>query len=321
MNFMKLPQLVDKRGKLPRKGSYLKRRRKITHRVWHHSLTLSHLAGSTAEAFANYHISLGWPGVGYHLIIEPKNIIQTSKGPRARIVYANDIDLSTYHIGNSNQFSLGICVAGDYRNEKMSDATKATIDELQEALVKDGIGSKDASHHQMPGYSWKACCVFNFLAAFKFLDGKTVPQSAPDYYTIQEGDTFWGIANNIDGITVNDLIAANPKVDPKKLRVGQMIALGKARKAPAKKPAASKANTNSSGIKFIGSIQIVGVKSAAIVMDKPDRNTAKNMGTLKKGTKVAIAGSVKGNNNPNGYWEVIYNGKRAYVSGQYGKLV
>ncbi|GLB61943.1 PGRP and LysM peptidoglycan-binding domain-containing protein [Cytobacillus sp. NCCP-133] len=45
--------------------------------------------------------------------------------------------------------------------------------------------------------------------------------TTPDTYVIQEGDTFWGIANNVDGITVNDLIVANPGVDPKKLKVGQ----------------------------------------------------------------------------------------------------
>jgi N-acetylmuramoyl-L-alanine amidase len=224
--FEQLPQLVDKRGKL---GVYPNRVQEITHRVWHHSLTLSHLAGSTAEAFSNYHKSLGWPGVGYHLIIEPKNIIMTPKGPRAQIVYAHDINDRTYHVGNSNQFSLGICVAGDYRKEELNKVTMATIDELQAALVKDGIGKYDKSHQEMPGYSWKACCVFDYQKVFKFLDAQLKPEPAPGLYTIQEGDTLWGLANNIEGITVEDLIAANPGVDPKGLKVGQQINLGKAK--------------------------------------------------------------------------------------------
>lgn len=230
-SFEKLPQLVDKRGKLPHKGSYSKRIKKITDRVWHHSLTLSHLGGSDAESFAAYHVSLGWPGIGYHFVIEPKNIVQTPNGPRARIVYCNDISLKTFHVGNSNQFALGACVAGDYRKEKLSDAAKASIDDLQEALVRDDIGQRDKSHQEMPGYSWKACCVFDYQRVFKFLDGVLPSATSPDTYTIQEGDTYWGLANNIDGITVNDLIVANPGVDPSKLKIGQKINLGKAKNA------------------------------------------------------------------------------------------
>lgn len=234
--FEKLPQLVDARKTIPKKGTYSKRTSSITHRVWHHSLTKKHLAGSVAEAFARYHISLGWPGVGYHFIIEPKNVVNTPDGKRARIVYANDIDRRTYHVGNSNQYSLGICVAGDYRTDKLDDATKASIDELHAALVADRIGNQDKSHHEMPGYSWKACCVYNYKEAFRFLDKQTKPRKAPATYKIQEGDTFWGIANNMDGITVEDLIAANPDVEPTKLRVGQIINLGKAKNAYTRKP-------------------------------------------------------------------------------------
>ncbi|MGD2351923.1 N-acetylmuramoyl-L-alanine amidase [Bacillus subtilis] len=76
-----------------------------------------------------------------------------------------------------------------------------------------------------------------------------------------------------------------------------------------------------SGIRAIGEIKIVGVRVSAIVMDKPNRNTANNIGTIEKGDTVKIAGSVSGKNNEDGYWEVIYKGKRAYVSGQYGKLI
>jgi peptidoglycan hydrolase-like protein with peptidoglycan-binding domain len=76
-----------------------------------------------------------------------------------------------------------------------------------------------------------------------------------------------------------------------------------------------------SGIPVKGTIKIVNVNSAAIVMDAPDRIKAKNIGTLKKGSVTPIAGSVKGRNNQDGYWEVIYKGRRAYVSGQFGNLV
>ncbi|WBY39975.1 M15 family metallopeptidase [Bacillus subtilis] len=93
----------------------------------------------------------------------------------------------------------------------------------------------------------------------------------------------------------------------------------KASSAPVKASKPSK-STNS-GIKSVGKIKIVGVSNAAIIMDKPDRIKAKNVGTIGLGKTIDIAGSVRGSNNSKGYWEIIHNGKRRYVSGQYGKMV
>ncbi|OTQ85189.1 N-acetylmuramoyl-L-alanine amidase, partial [Bacillus subtilis subsp. subtilis] len=86
-------------------------------------------------------------------------------------------------------------------------------------------------------------------------------------------------------------------------------------------PKTASTSSNSSSIKSVGKIKIVGVSSAAIVMDKPDRNSSKNIGTVKLGSTVSISGSVKGKNNSKGYWEVIYNGKRGYISGQFGSKI
>jgi N-acetylmuramoyl-L-alanine amidase len=86
----------------------------------------------------------------------------------------------------------------------------------------------------------------------------------------------------------------------------------------APKPSASK---QVSGINSIGKIRIVGVSNSAIIMDRANRTTAKRVGTIGKGKEIAIAGSTDGKNNPNGYWEVIYKGERAYVSGQFGKFI
>ncbi|MCY8123303.1 N-acetylmuramoyl-L-alanine amidase family protein, partial [Bacillus spizizenii] len=83
----------------------------------------------------------------------------------------------------------------------------------------------------------------------------------------------------------------------------------------------STTSSSSSSIKSVGKIKIVGVSSAAIVMDKPDRNSSKNIGTVKLGSTISISGSVKGKNNSKGYWEVIYNGKRGYISGQFGSKI
>lgn len=88
-----------------------------------------------------------------------------------------------------------------------------------------------------------------------------------------------------------------------------------------KAPSKPKPKVEKSGIKTIGSIRIENVRNSAIIMDKPNRNTAKRLGTISKGSTIKIAGSVRGKNNPDGYWEVVYKNERAYISGQLGRMI
>jgi N-acetylmuramoyl-L-alanine amidase len=79
------------------------------------------------------------------------------------------------------------------------------------------------------------------------------------------------------------------------------------------------ASKPASKYKAIGEITIVGVSNAAIVQDQPDRLNSKSRGTIGKGEKLEITGSVHGKNSGTGYWEVIYKGKLGYVTGVFGK--
>jgi N-acetylmuramoyl-L-alanine amidase len=69
----------------------------------------------------------------------------------------------------------------------------------------------------------------------------------------------------------------------------------------------------------IGEIKIVNVNNAAILQDRPNRETSKNLGIIGKGKKIKVTGSVRGKNSSSGYWEVIYNGKRGFITGDYGR--
>jgi LysM repeat protein len=234
--FEKLPQVVDQREGLKENGEYIDFGVAYkTVRVWHHSLTKKAAKGSTAAGFAAYHVdTLGWPGCGYHFIIEPQKIIKGSDGrERARIVWVHNPGAKSYHVGNSNKFALGICVAGDYREEKLDEPTLRSISELHQALELDKIGSDDKSHREMPGYSWKDCCAYDYAMAIKFKSPAppAVPAPLPGQYAIQEGDTFWSIAgrDGAQGVQVNDLIAANPGINPAQLQIGQLINLGQAK--------------------------------------------------------------------------------------------
>lgn len=51
------------------------------------------------------------------------------------------------------------------------------------------------------------------------------PEPIPATYTVRRGDTLWSIAQRTygDGQRWREIIAANPGLDPTKLRIGQQI--------------------------------------------------------------------------------------------------
>jgi len=203
-----------------------------THIIIHHSLTRRGLGGSNAEAFARYHVdSLGWCGIGYHYVIEPDGTIK----------FANDIELRTYHVGNHNDYCVGICLTGDFRYEDPTAKQEESLRNLVKALQKEYPRlSTIKGHNELKGYEWKQCPEFDFravLAAKPKKEHKPTPSGdIPNSYRIQEGDTFYSIARGIDGIDVDDLKRLNPKVDPKALKVGSYITI---RKADEPKPTGS----------------------------------------------------------------------------------
>lgn len=82
---------------------------------------------------------------------------------------------------------------------------------------------------------------------------------------------------------------------------------------PVAKPAAKPAPKQSAAIASKGTIKIVNAKAAAFIVDRPS-TTSENLGTIAKGHTINISGSVPG------WWEVIYNGRRAYINAKYGQL-
>jgi len=50
----------------------------------------------------------------------------------------------------------------------------------------------------------------------------TTPREVPGIHIVRSGDTFWGI-EQATGMSINDLIEANPDVNPSSLQVGQRI--------------------------------------------------------------------------------------------------
>lgn len=238
--FENLPQLVDMRGKLAestrwRAPNYQTPIEQLERGV-HHSATLSTLAGSTTEAFARYHVNThDWPCIGYKFSIEPHNIISTPNGPRAVIHYNHSLPIVGYHVGNSNDLSMGILIAGDYTQEELTDAAMASFADLNNALDQDNIAMGGMfPHSAYPGYDWKKCSVYSPKYALatgeKIVDGSSdtevaepsTPAPTPDVYIVQQGDTLYSITATED-FTADDLASWNGIADPTTLQVGQKL--------------------------------------------------------------------------------------------------
>lgn len=223
--FLKLEQLVDRRKSLVTHKSYRIPKRKTPvarlERGIHHSATRVHLAGSNPEGFANYHVNhLNWPCIGYTFTITPSRIINTSNGPRAEISFNRNLDDLTYHVGNSNDFSLGICIAGDYRYDKLSTAAILSFTELNQALDQDGIAMGIMrGHNKYPGYNTTACPVYDPQQALA--EGTKLLGKIDDIiYEVKSGDTLYGISRMYHGITAQELMEMNKIKDPRLLQIG-----------------------------------------------------------------------------------------------------
>lgn len=236
--FQNLPQYVDKRGKLAENKRWRAPKRKTSlkkaQRAIHHSLTKKDLPGSTPEAFARYHVNtLDWPCIGYNIVITPRELVDTPNGKRAKIHYCVNLDIAPYHIGNSNDYAIGINIAGDYRYDKLDGPTMASFADLLNALDADNIAMSGMfSHHQFPGYAWKKCCMFS--PSYAYENGRkevkevvvepSVPEATPSVYTVQQGDTLYSIAHAED-FTADDLMTWNGIADPTTLKIGQKLKL------------------------------------------------------------------------------------------------
>jgi len=141
-------RVVDVRASLPRHPKLRYRKRKLTDirsAAEHHSLTKT----GSPLAFANYHVfTNGWPGIAYPFVIDQDGTIY----------WCLDLDLISYHVGNSNKHALGICMIGDFRYQKPTaaqlQANYRLLQYLQGILpnMKQILG-----HQEYPGYSWKNC--------------------------------------------------------------------------------------------------------------------------------------------------------------------
>lgn len=220
--FTDLPKFKDVRATIPKhptKRFPILSAAGLTDITFHHALVRQGLGGANAEGYARFHVnSHGWPGIGYSYVIEPDGTIK----------FCNPIHWRTYHIGNANNYSVGICMTGDFRYEDPTPEQEESLRLLTARLQKEYPQLRTLkAHNEYPQYSYKACCVYDYN---KILAGGGNKVSTPvnkptvigSTYKIQEGDTFWSIAKGED-FDVVDLEHANKGLNPQSLKIGQVI--------------------------------------------------------------------------------------------------
>lgn len=119
----------------------------------HHSGTVE----GTPKSFAEYHIKKNdWPGIGYHYVITKQGVVYKT----------NNITTISYHVGDYNRQSIGICLVGNFDLEKPTEEQYKALAELIKELQIYNLeikGHKDFANRTCPGKN------FDFLYLGKLL--------------------------------------------------------------------------------------------------------------------------------------------------------
>lgn len=146
-------ELVDVLPKSPTKSYEPRTLDQITHIAIHHSAAPGNV---TPERIAKYHVeneSHQWPGIGYHFYIQPDGTIN----------HTQDMGLISYHVYANNEYTVGLCVAGNFTDviptPAQIDATAHLSAWLMQELnisLDHVMGHKEYPHNvtACPGQQW-----------------------------------------------------------------------------------------------------------------------------------------------------------------------
>jgi N-acetyl-anhydromuramyl-L-alanine amidase AmpD len=134
----------DLTAKLPRGQQRYEKRKleQIDRIVIHHSAT----SDGSPEAYARYHVETrGWPGIGYHFVIQKDGgIYQT-----------NRLDTISYHVSGQNTNSIGICLTGNYDKQQPPQVQLQACAQLIATLRQNFVQELDLRAHA--DFSAKSC--------------------------------------------------------------------------------------------------------------------------------------------------------------------
>lgn len=141
--------VADSLSKHPTKQYATRRPEAIEHIIVHHS-AIPPTVG--AQRIAEYHVNnLQWPGIGYHFAIDDQGVIYRT----------NALETISYHAGDINRSSVGICFLGNFTDAVPTSAQLESGGKLvawlvQELKLTNGEikGHKEFMNTQCPGKQW-----------------------------------------------------------------------------------------------------------------------------------------------------------------------
>jgi hypothetical protein len=229
-----IPNTLDCRHRLtkhPSKSYSSRPLKSITKIAVHHSLTKS----GSAEAYARYHVNKsGWPGIGYHFVIEKDGTVK----------WCNDLTTKSYHVGNSNSFAVGICLTGDFREQVLEVSQHEALLKLLKYLLRElGLTYRDVlGHNEFKGYDWKSCpCIDMAQLRSSLTSGSAKTQEPetssaspknwkqsfdPSVFLVNPGESIITAASRFGFFDLGDIQAKNktedltkPKLEPTPIKV------------------------------------------------------------------------------------------------------
>lgn len=135
----------DVTNKLTTNGSYPKRSLSgITDITVHHSASTT----GSPEGYAKHHVNNnGWPGIGYHFVIQPDGYIYQT----------NELDTASYHNGFNNSQAIGIVMTGNFNIDEPTSKQLRSLRKLIRNLkihipsIKNVVGHGQVISTSCPG--------------------------------------------------------------------------------------------------------------------------------------------------------------------------
>lgn len=110
--------------------------------IVHHSATTS----GTAASYANYHVDTrGWPGVGYHFVVDQDGTINQT----------NYLTTISNHTSGQNTAGIGICLTGNFDTQQPFPAQMRSLNALISYLKQTVAPNLQVYGHR--DYSTKSC--------------------------------------------------------------------------------------------------------------------------------------------------------------------